>query len=403
MKEQFFHSISFFEKILVNNGISSNVAYYLNIAILIGIILSIAYIANYITKRIIVQVIKRWVDHSENEWDDIFYERGVFNALSHLAPALVIMWMTPLVLFEYPGWIKFVEKTTSIYMIVVVLIVFLSFIKALHDIYKSLPISNGRSIKGYVQVVNILVYFIAIMLIVSTLFNTNFSKLLTSLGAMTAVLLFVFKDAILGLIAGIQISANDILKIGDYIEMPSKGADGTVIDISLNTVKVLNTNKTITPIPTYAFVNESFQNWRGLELSVGRRIKRNILIDIRSITFCNEKQIEEFENNELLKEVIENSEDKSMITNMKLYRMYIENYLRNHPLVLKQTGYNLLVRELQPNENGVPMEIFVYISEKDFTKYEHIQADFFDHFFAIANRFGIRIFQNYTNDQGQWI
>ncbi len=402
MDTNFISIEKYIENILMNWGVHTQIAYLLNIVILLGIIVLLAVIANFIVKKIIVKIIKQWVDKSENDWDDIIYEKGVFNKLSHLAPALVIMYLSPLVLHEYESWIKAIEKACSIYMIISIQMVLIAFINALHEIFHKLPISKGRSIKGYVQVVKILVYFIFAMLIVSALFNTNLSSLFAGLGAMTAVLLFVFKDAILGLIAGIQISANDILKIGDYIEMPSKGADGVVIDISLNTVKVLNSNKTITPIPTYSFVNESFQNWRGLELTDGRRIKRTINIDIRSICFCPQPIIEKWSKHSLTETSINEQTDISTLTNMQLFRVYAEAYLKNHNGILKKEGYTFLVRELQPDANGLPIEIFVYTVEKVLASHEKIQAEVFDHLFAVIPEFGLRIFQNYTNDQYGW-
>jgi miniconductance mechanosensitive channel len=395
----------YFEQLLMNHGMSSEFAHFLNAAILSAIIAILAIGINFLVKLFIIKFVKRWVDKSENTYDDVFYDKGVFNKLSHLASALIIAWLAPIPLGEFPKVIALVKIATNIYMVVIVLYVINSVINALHEIFDSLPIAKNRSVKGYVQVVKTIVFFIGALVILSILLTKDLSSLFAGITAFAAVLMFVFKDAILGLIAGIQISSNDILRIGDYIEMPSKNADGTVIEIKLNTVKILNANKTICTIPTYSFVAESFWNWRGLELSEGRRIRRSINIDMSTIKHCDDKLLKKLKNIELLKPYfaerdatygIENEHKWQGLhyTNSTLFRAYIEALLRSNPVFIKNMSF--MVRHLQPNEHGLPLEIYVYTSEKDAAKYEVIQADILDQIIAMAPEFELRIFQDPT-------
>jgi miniconductance mechanosensitive channel len=395
----------FFKQLFIYYGMNESAAHLLNLFILCAIIGIIAIAANYILKFIIVKIIKRWVDKSTNEYDDIFYEKGVFNKLSHLAPALIIAWLAPIPMpvAEYPKLATFIDLATDMYIIVIVLMVINSVINAFHDIYNLMPFAKNRSIKGYVQMVKSIVFFIGALMIISILVKKDLSSLFAGLTAFAAVLMFVFKDAILGLVAGIQISSNDILRVGDYIEMPNRNADGTIIDISLSIVKVQNTNRTITTIPTYAFVSESFWNWRGLENSEGRRIRRFVNIDMSTIRYCDDKLLNVLRKNELLKPYFEIKDKEYELagnkilwegkayTNSQLFRAYIEAYLKNNPFI--NTNMNFMVRHLQSTEHGLPMEVYVYTFEKAGPKYEAIQADIFDHIIAIVPEFGLKVFQ----------
>ncbi len=395
----------YFEQLLINHGLNQNIAHFLNAAFLSIIIALLAVAANFILKTFIKTFVKRWVDKSENTYDDVFYDNGVFNGLSHLAPALIISWLSPVPLNEFPKLVAFVKTGANIYIAITIILVVNAIINALHEIYNSLPIAKERSVKGYVQVAKTILYFVGALVIVSIVINKDLSTLFAGLTAFAAVLMFVFKDAILGLIAGIQISSNDILRVGDYIEMPTKNTDGTVIDIKLNTVKVLNTNKTISTIPTYSFVAESFWNWRGLELSEGRRLRRSINLDLFSIKHCDEKLLSKLKQIELLKPFFELKDvdhgiadgqkwDGKHYTNSTLFRAYIDAYLKNNPHI--NTGMNFMIRHLQPTEHGLPLEIYVYTKEKVGPKYETIQADIFDHIIAMVPEFELRLFQDPT-------
>lgn len=393
----------YFEQMLLKYGLTVPMAHFINLILLGFIVAIIAMTANYILKQIIIKIIKRWVDKSANTYDDVFYEKGVFNRLSHFASAILISWLAPIPLADFPQAIIFVKVATNIYMLVILVMVINSIINALHEIYTSTPMAKSRPIKGYIQMSKGIIYFISGLMLLSILINKDLSALFTGLTAFAAVLMFVFKDAILGLIAGIQISSNDIIRIGDYIEMPKRDTEGTVIDISLSVVKIHNTNRTISTIPTYAFISESFWNWRGLEISEGRRIRRFLYLDLSTIKPCDGKMLKKLREVELLNPYFETRDKEYMVneesniwhgkyyTNATLFRAYIEAYLRNNPNI--NTSMNLMVRHLQPTEHGLPIEIYTYTKEKKGPLYEAIQADIFDHIIAAVSEFGLKLFQ----------
>jgi miniconductance mechanosensitive channel len=403
--------ITWYQELLSGTGLSDGMLIFIENATIILITILLAWMADYIVKRIIISTIARLAKRSKNQWDDVFVRQKVFNRLAHLAPAIIVFYALQYI-FDAEKLVKFLGNITQSYMVIVVLLVIDAFLNALHEIYQKLPISQGRNIKGYVQVVKIIFYFAAIILIISILGNKTPTALMTGLGAMAAVLMLVFKDTILGFVASIQLSANQMVNVGDWISMPKYNADGDVIDISLNTVKVQNWDKTIATIPTYALVSESFNNWKGMEQSGGRRIKRSINIDMSSVTFLDASQINKFRKYYLLKDYINQKEKEiaaynnsldmeegevtngQKLTNLGTFRKYLEEYLRNLPEINKEMTF--LVRQLQPSDKGLPMEIYVFSKEKAWAKYEGIQADIFDHVLAIMPEFDLRVFQNPT-------
>jgi miniconductance mechanosensitive channel len=382
--------------------------FYIAANILAIAILSI--LANWIAKKIILQTIKHIVQRSKVTWDDIIYERKVFNRLSHMAPAIVIYYLIALAFPDAVGWVSFIQKMTYIYMVLVGILVLDSLINALHEIYKQTPISKDRSIKGYIQVLQIVVYFFGIIIILAVLLGKSPGTLLAGLGALAAVLMLVFKDSILGLVAGIQLSLNKMVKIGDWITMPSHNADGNVIEITLNTVKVRNFDMTITTIPTYALVSQSFSNWSGMMESGGRRIKRSINVDLGTVKFCSEELLDKLQKihyltdyiKERRAEVAEFNKSKGVdqsitangrrLTNIGIFRKYIEEYLKNHPQI--NMNMTFLIRQLEPTETGVPIEIYVFSKEQRWVQYEGIQGDIFDHLLAAIGEFELRLYQN---------
>jgi miniconductance mechanosensitive channel len=306
----------------------------------------------------------------------------------------------------------FLIKTVKIYFTAIIVFVSNSVLNAGFEIYNTTPYAHHRPIKGYIQLLKILVYFMAGIMIIAILLNRNPTVLLTGLGAIAAVLILVFKDTILGFVASIQLSANDMVKIGDWVEMRSHNADGTVIDITLNTVKVQNWDKTISTIPTYALVSESFNNWKGMEESGGRRIKRYIPIDTSSIKFCDQEMLKRFEKFDLIrgyviekeKELKEYNAGKKISeedyisgrhqTNIGIFRKYLEVYLHQHPMINQDMTF--LIRQLQPTEKGLPVEIYVFCKDQRWANYESIQADIFDHIFAVIPEFDLKVFQEPT-------
>ncbi|MCD6355114.1 MAG: mechanosensitive ion channel [Prolixibacteraceae bacterium] len=396
------------------------------------LIIFVAWLAHFLTRQIILRIVSRIAKRTKITWDDILVKNKVFKGLAHLVPAFILYYTAD---FSYPvlhqslseldpatiellsndyyfTLTAFLTKMAQIYFTIIIVFVTNSVLNSALEIYNTTAYAHHRPIKGYVQLVKIFVYFMAGIMIISVLLGKDPTVLLAGLGAMAAVLILVFKDTILGFVASIQISSNNMLNIGDWIEMKSHGADGTVIDITLNTVKVQNWDKTIATIPIYSLVAESFNNWRGMEESGGRRIKRSILIDMQSIKFCDSAMLSRFEKFNLIRDYVKEKEaevknhnkkhklpDEDYIsgrhqTNVGIFRKYLEVYLRQHPMI--NTEMTFLVRQLHPSEKGLPIEIYVFSKEKAWANYEAIQADIFDHILAVIPEFELRVFQEPT-------
>ncbi len=399
---------------LLNWGMLENYATIINIIFGFILILLLAYLSDIFTRRILISLITHLVKKTATSWDDILLEKKVFSRLSHLAPALVLFYSIGYVLIDYTALLDMLQTILKIYMIIISTLAIQSFILSLGDIYNTLPVAKDRPIKGFIQVVLILVYGVAVIMILSILLGKSPTVLLTGLGALAAVLILVFKDTILGFVASIQLTANNMVRIGDWISMPKHNADGTVTEITLNTVKIQNWDKTISTIPTYALVSDSFGNWRGMEESGGRRIKRHINIDMQSVKFCTPEMLEEFKKIIYLKDYIAirqaeikkynelNQIDESItvngrrMTNLGTFRHYLQSYLKNHPMI--HNNMTFLVRYLQPTEKGLPVEIYVFSKDQQWANYESIQADIFDHILAVIPNFHLRVFQNPTGE-----
>ncbi len=392
-------------------NLSNSQEIWLRMLILVAIATILAIIADYLTKKILLNTLSRIIKKSKTKWDDILLEKRVFNRLAHLAPAFVIYVFAEVMFSDFHDIIaQVLMSLIEVYIIILIVQAINSLLNGAKEIYDSLPISRNRPITGYIQLIKILLYFIAGIIILSVVLNIKIMVFITGLGAVAAILLLIFKDTILGFVASIQLSENDMVKPGDWISMPKFEADGTVLEVTLNTVKVQNWNKTISTIPTYALVSESFQNWKGMEKSGGRRIKRSLLIDMKSIKFCDEKMLNKLEQIKLLsdyikdkRKVIDNAEsldnnpeiikaNKRLLTNIGTFRKYIEYYLHNNPKIHEDMTF--LVRQLQPTEKGLPIEIYVFSTDQDWVKYEAVQSDIFDHLLAIISEFDLRIFQN---------
>jgi miniconductance mechanosensitive channel len=421
IEERIVKSYEFLEKFevwLSSLGLNADAAQFTKVAASLVAIIIVSIIANFIAKKVIVVGLTRISKKTDNKWDDFLVDRKVLHKLSHLAPALVIQFTVGVALYDYsPNLTLLIEKFTYIYIVVVWIFVIDSLLSALHDMYLTLEMAKSRPIKGYVQLLKIVIYIFGGIIVISILFNKNPMNLLVGMGASAAILMLIFKDTILGLVASVQVSANNMVKPGDWIEMPSRNADGTVLEITLNTVKVQNWNRTISTIPTYALVSESFTNWKGMEESDGRRIKRSIFIDMRTVKFCSPELLEKLKRIYLLSDYIEqrskeiddyNKEmgfDTSMpingrrMTNLGIFRKYIDFYIKNNPKV-NSDAINM-VRHLQPTEKGIPIEIYCFSKEKSWVLYESVQADIFDHILAVISQFELRIFQNPSGDDFQ--
>ena len=393
------------------------------------LVVFVAWFAHFVTRKIFLAIVQRIAKRTKTRWDDILVENGVFKGLAHLVPAFILYYSVD---FSYPdihqqvselapevykslsqdyywGLSDLLTKISRIYFISIIVFVANSVLNAALQIYNTTEFAHSRPIKGYVQLVKIFVFFMAGILLIAALLGKDPTALLAGLGAIAAVLLLVFRDTILGFVASIQLSANDMVKIGDWIQMDGHNADGTVIDITLNTVKVQNWDKTITTIPTYALVSESFYNWKGMEEAGGRRIKRSVAIDTNTIKFCDTDMLERFEKFDLIrsyiqekeKELKEYNKGKNLAeedyisgrhqTNVGIFRKYLEVYLRQHPKIKQDLTF--LVRQLQPVGKGLPIEIYVFSSDQEWANYESIQSDIFDHIFAVIPEFELRVFQ----------
>jgi miniconductance mechanosensitive channel len=398
-----------FKDLFIHAGLSYSISSFLSTIALVLIVLFFSWVSNLVVKAIILKVVTRIVQKTATTWDDLFLEHKVFTRLSHFAPALVIWFMAAWALKAYPVWMATVHELTYVYMVIIGMVVINSFIEAWHEIYKTLPISQHRNIKGYVQLLKIFVVFLTILVIISVVFKKDIGTLMAGLGAMAAVLILVFRDTLLGLVASIQLSADKMVKVGDWISIPRRDIDGIVTDITLNTVKVQNFDKTIVSVPTYSLVNDSFQNWKGMEDSGIRQIKRSFFIDIRSIRFLDIELRDKLCSVPDLKDFIESTENRkylnndgnwlpespffnlSKITNLGIYRFYAEAYLKKHPNV--DATQSIILRHRPFEGNGLPLQFFLFTKNIQFIPYENIQSEIFEHLVAIINEFGLKLYQ----------
>lgn len=398
--------MTFIRNYLLEYGIDPSWVDTLSFVVLITFIAILCTIANFITKQVIIRVITHILKKNKFKWDQIILERKVFRKLSHFVPAIIIYHFAS----SFSTYQTAIETLALAYIMIVALSVINRLLTVINDIYQTYEVSKEKPIKGYIQVVKIIVIVIGIVLVIANLMGESPLILLSGLGALSAVFMLVFKDSLLGLVAGVQLTSNDMVRVGEWIEMPKYGADGDVIDISLNTVMVRNFDRTITMIPSYALISDSFINWRGMQESGGRRIKRALYIDMTSIEFCTEDMIEHFKGIHFLGDFIINRENEieeynekhhinrsnvvngRALTNIGIFRAYISEYLRHHSGIHQEM--TLMVRQLAPGENGLPLEIYAFTNSTEWSVYESVQADIFDHLFAIAGEFRLRIFQN---------
>jgi len=371
----------------------------------IGGVLLLCVFVFFVTKRLLLALLTALIRKSSVRWDDILLEKGIFSRLAYLAPTLVIYHFA----FLAEPAQAVVIRLASAAMVLIFILSATAFLNAANAIYESTKMSHGRPIKAYIQVVKIVLTLFGFVVVVAVLFERSPWVFLSGLGAMTAVLLLIFKDTILSFVASIQILTYDMIQLGDWIEVPQYGADGDVVDISLHTIKVQNFDKTITTIPTYKLIEGSFKNWRGMTLSGGRRIKRSIHIDMSTIRFCDAEMVGRFEKIRILEEYIrtkreelqhyneEHGIDDSVLvngrrmTNIGTFRAYMQAYLRNHPSIDQRMTF--LIRQLSPGPHGLPLEVYVFANDTNWVKYEAIQADIFDHLLAVVPQFGLRMFQ----------
>ena len=363
----------------------------------------IAIILTFAARKIVDVVIKFFVTRTKTKWDDIFFNHGVFSKFVNMVPALVFYWSA--FSFERGGhWLK---KLSFCIIILVIMDILRAANKAMLEIYDTFEISKDKPLKGLMQIVLIVIYCVGFIAIISILLDKSPALLLSGFGAMTAVIMLIFRDTILGFVAGLQIAANNSIRRGDWIVMPQNNADGEVIDIALHTVKIQNWDKTIANIPTHKFMEESFINWRGMVESGGRRISRNILFDVSSVRRLTDEEIEKLGKIELISSYIkektaeiEKYNAKSdgaaqanmrRLTNIGTFREYAKQYLLHNENL--RHDLTLIVRQMPQTEHGLPLQIYAFTKDTEWAKYEAVQSDIFDHLISSAGFFGLRLYQ----------
>ena len=369
-------------------------------------------LVHVLIKRRLVGVLQRLAGRTGQQWDDIILEHGVFGRLAQAVPALIVYFGVAGLPGLGESLSEIVANVALAYVALAMTLALGALLSAGSAIYGTYPVARDRPIKGFVQVAQIVVYVLGAVFIVSALVARSPVVLLTGFGAMTAILLLIFRDTILSLVASIQLTGLDMVRVGDWIEMPQYNADGDVVDIALHTIKVQNWDKTITTIPTHKLISESFKNWRGMSESGGRRIKRSIHIDARSVRFLTDDEVEKFTRFALLREYVDRKRSElaaynaglggaetanvnlRRLTNLGTFRAYLWNFLQNHPQIHREM--TLLVRQLQAGEKGIPIEIYCFTGTTEWAAYEGIQADIFDHILAQCGEFGLRVFQTPT-------
>jgi len=371
-------------------------------------VIVLSYLVFILTRKLILNPLRTIIRKSATKLDDILLQEGVFRRLLYIVPVLILYNFSYLV----PQLEHLLQRLFSAIIVLILLLTLGAFLSAVSEIYKSAAFARRMDIKSYIQVAKLLVYIFGTIIIISILIGRSPWLMLSGIGAMTAVLLLIFRDTILSFVASIQMSSSDLVRVGDWIEVPAFGADGDVIDIALHTVRVQNWDKTITVIPTYKLLDSSFKNWRGMSRSGGRRIKRAIHIDVSTIRLCDEELLQRFEKFQLLAKYIRDKREEiarynqehqvdtgqlingRRLTNVGTFRAYVEAYLRSHPRI--HQDMTLIVRQLQPGPSGLPIEIYAFTNDIRWESYEAIQADIFDHILAVVPQFDLRVFQEPT-------
>lgn len=377
--------------------------------VLAALLILAAYVGFTLTRRVLIALLYRLIERTATTWDDALKERHFFQRLSHFVPLLIVRAGLPLLPALPESAAVLLQRLLGVWMVVAVARAVVALVEAFGDLYGRSPQAAERPIKGYLQVITLIAYAFAAIVSVAMLLNRDPLVILTGIGAASAVLLLIFQNTILSLVAGIQLTNNDLVRIGDWIEMPDMNADGDVIEIALNTVTVQNWDKTLTIIPTHNFLGKSFKNWRGMQASGGRRIKRSLDIDVSTVRFLDEAEIESLSRFAVLRPYFEEKRaeieewiaknpaaredvvNSRRLTNVGTFRMYVMRYLWEHPMIHRDLTFQ--VRQLQPGATGLPLEIYVFVNDVRWAIYEGVQSDIFDHLIAILPEFGLRLFQ----------
>lgn len=382
---------SWMNEILIDWGVDPKLANMFDETIIAVLMIGVSIGLDYLCQAIFVGGMKHYTKRAPHQWNTLLMKRRVVHHLIHILPGILVYFLLPLAFVRGKEILDFSQKICAVYIIAAILFTINGLLLVMLDVYNARDKQKNRPMKGFVQVLQVLLFFIGGIVIIAVLVNKSPMTLFAGLGASAAVLMLVFKDSILGFVAGVQLSANDMLRIGDWIQLPNGVANGTVEEITLNTVKIRNWDETISTVPPYTLVNNSFQNWRGMQESGGRRVNKNIYLDMTTLKFCTPEDLDAIRKNVPLMADYQPAEGE-VPTNSQLYRIYIERYLRSLPVV--NQDMDLIISQKEPTTYGVPIQVYFFSRNKVWREYERIQSDIFDHLLAIVGKFDLKLYQN---------
>ena len=381
---------SWMNEILIDWGVDPKLANMFDETIIAVLMIGVSIGLDYLCQAIFVGGMKHYTKRAPHQWNTLLMKRRVVHHLIHILPGILVYFLLPLAFVRGKEILDFSQKICAVYIIAAILFTINGLLLVMLDVYNARDKQKNRPMKGFVQVLQVLLFFIGGIVIIAVLVNKSPMTLFAGLGASAAVLMLVFKDSILGFVAGVQLSANDMLRIGDWIQLPNGVANGTVEEITLNTVKIRNWDETISTVPPYTLVNNSFQNWRGMQESGGRRVNKNIYLDMTTLKFCTPEDVDAIRKNVPLMADYQPAEGE-VPTNSQLYRIYIERYLRSLPVV--NQDMDLIISQKEPTTYGVPIQVYFFSRNKVWREYERIQSDIFDHLLAIVGKFDLKLYQ----------
>lgn len=398
---------------LITTELSETAATYINMFALLTGILIIAFLIDFIIRKIIVQLFTQFSAKTKTNFDNLLVKNKAPRNIAHIIPLIFTLEFTPIIFVDFAYVENIVQKGLQVFTIILILWIVRSLLRTIKDYFKTLPSLKDKPVDSYIQVFMIFAWVFGILSAIAIITGIEFIEFITTIGAASAVIILVFKDTIMGFVASIQVSINDMVRIGDWITFEKYGADGDVTEINLSTVKVQNFDNTITTIPTYALISDSFKNWRGMSDSGGRRIKRSLNINLDSIHYLSEKEVHDFKKIQSITAYLETRQDdidaynqknninKELLlngrnlTNIGVFRKYIETYIENHSGTNKEMM--IMVRQLAPGNQGIPLEIYTFSSDKRWKNYEYIMSDIFDHIIAAVPYFNLEIFELPSN------
>ena len=381
---------SWMNEILIDWGIDPKLANMFDETIIAVLMIGVSIGLDYLCQAIFVGGMRRYTKRAPNQWNTLLMKRKVVHHLIHVLPGILVYFLLPLAFVRGKEILDFSQKICAVYIIAAILFTINGLLLVMLDVYNAKDKQKSRPMKGFVQVLQVLLFFIGGIIIIAVLLDKSPMTLFAGLGAAAAVLMLGFKDSILGFVAGVQLSANDMLRIGDWISLPNDTANGTVEEITLNTVKIRNWDNTISTVPPYTLVNNSFQNWRGMQESGGRRVNKNIYLDMTTLKFCTPDMLDVIRKDVPLMADYQPAEGE-VPTNAQLYRIYIERYLRSLPVV--NQDLDLIISQKEPTTYGVPVQVYFFSRNKVWKEYERIQSDIFDHLLVMVGKFDLKLYQ----------